>query len=86
MFSWAGSDVYIYIYTMYLKNLPQQSVSSKKNLQVVDKFRKHVSCFYAQRKNVGVWAFKYYAFLCLLGGLPGIYFYDGRPKLFPIFC
>ena len=30
----------MYKLTTYLKDLPQQSVSSKKNLQVVDKFRK----------------------------------------------
>ena len=67
----------IYKLTTYLKDLPLQSVSN---------FEKHVSCFYAQRINVGVWAFKYHAFLSLLGGLPAIYFYDGWPKLFPIFC
>ena len=38
----------------YLKNLPLQSVSSKGNLQVVDKFRKCAS-FYAQGGNVGAW-------------------------------
>ena len=32
----------------YLKNLPLQSVSSQGNLQVVDKFRKCASFFYAQ--------------------------------------
>ena len=39
----------------YLKNLPLQSVSSKGNLQVVDKFRKCASFFYAQGGNVGAW-------------------------------
>ena len=49
----------MYKLTTYFKNLPQQSVSSKRNLQVVDKSEKYaVSCFYAQRINVGVWVFK----------------------------
>ena len=39
----------------YLKNLPLQSVSSKGNLQVVDKFRECASFFYAQGGNVGTW-------------------------------
>ena len=49
--------IYIYIYNCakYLKNLPLQSVSSKGNLQVVDKFRKCASFFYAQGGNVGAW-------------------------------
>ena len=38
----------------YFKNLPPQFVSSRSNLQVVDKFRKHTSFFYSQRGNVGV--------------------------------
>ena len=33
----------------------EQSVSSKGNLQVVDKFRKCASFFYAQGGNVGAW-------------------------------
>ena len=36
----------------YLKNLPLQSVSSRMNLQVVDKFRKCASFFYTQGGNV----------------------------------
>ena len=40
----------------YLKNLPLQSVSSKGNLQAVDKFRKCASFFYAQGGNVDAWA------------------------------
>ena len=49
--------IYIYIYNCakYLKNLPLQSVSSRGNLQVVDKFRKCASFFYAQGGNVGAW-------------------------------
>ena len=39
----------------YLKNLPLQSVSSRGNLQVIDKFRKCASFFYAQGGNVGAW-------------------------------
>ena len=37
----------------YLENLPLQSVSSRGNLQVVDKFQKCASFFYAQGGNVG---------------------------------
>ena len=40
------------------KHAPLQHVSSKGNLQVVDIFRKHVSCFYAQGGNVGVLSLK----------------------------
>ena len=49
--------IYICIYNCakYLKNLPLQSVSSRGNLQVVDKFRKCASFFYAQVGNVGAW-------------------------------
>ena len=39
----------------YLKNLPLHSVSSRRNLQGVDKFQKCVSFFYAQGGNVGAW-------------------------------
>ena len=46
-------------------NLPDQArscilhlVASKRNIQMVYKFRKHVSCFFAQGGNVGVWEFK----------------------------
>ena len=47
----------MYKLTTYLKDLPQQSVSSKKNLQVVDKFRKTCELFlYSKNKRgcVGV--------------------------------
>ena len=42
----------------HLKNLPLQSVSSKRNLQGEDKFRKCASFFYAQGGNVGAWVIK----------------------------
>ena len=42
----------------YLKNLPQQSVSCGRQIQVVDKFWKHASFFYAQGGNVGAWVIK----------------------------
>ena len=45
----------MYNHAKYLKNLPLQSVSSRGNLQAVDKFRKCASFFYAQGGNVGVW-------------------------------
>ena len=49
----------MYKLTMYPSNIPQQSVSSKRNLQVVDKFRKTCELFFMLKKiNVGVWAFK----------------------------
>ena len=38
---------------MYLKDLPQQSVSSKKNLQVVDKFRKTCELFLCSKNKRG---------------------------------
>ena len=70
----------------YRKNLPLQSVSSRRNLQVVHKFRKHASFFYAQGGNVDAWCLNsMHSFLCL-GCLPEICFCVGRPKLFPIFC
>ena len=47
----------------YLKNLPLLSVLSSRNLQVVDKFRKHASFFYSQGGNVGAWVIKKHAFL-----------------------
>ena len=55
----ATQEIYIYIYklTTYLKDLPLQSVSSKKNLQVVDKFRKTCElflCSKTKRGRVGV--------------------------------
>ena len=37
----------MYKLTTYLKDLPQQSVSSKKNLQVVDKFPRQKPKFWA---------------------------------------
>ena len=43
----------IYNRAKYFKNLPLQSVSSRGNLQVIDKFRKCASFFYAQGGNVG---------------------------------
>ena len=48
----------LYNRAKYLKNLPPQSVSSRSNLQVVGKFRKHASFFYSQRGNVEVWVLK----------------------------
>ena len=63
---WQISNQISFLYTLYMyiivqntsKNLPLQLVSSKGNLQVVDKFRKNLSCFYAQGGNVGVWSLK----------------------------
>ena len=70
----------------YLKNLLPKSVSSNGNLQVVDKFRKHASFFYAQGGNMGMCGYldSMHLFHCL-GCLPEICFCVGRPKLFPIF-
>ena len=39
--------------TTYLKDLPLQSVSSKKNLQVVDKFRKTCELFLCSKNKRG---------------------------------
>ena len=61
--------MYIYKLTTYLKDLPQQSVSSKKNLQVVDKFRKTSELFLCsknKRGRVGVWASVYMTLSTLL--------------------
>ena len=80
-------DIYIYIYIyMYLKNLPLQSVSSRGNLQVVDKFRKCASFFYAPGGNVVRGRLNSMHSCLCLGCLPEICFCVGRPKLFPIFC
>ena len=43
----------MYKLTMYLKDLPQQSVSSKKNFQVVDKFRKTCELFLCSKNKRG---------------------------------
>ena len=43
----------IYKLTTYLKDLPLQSVSSKKNLQVVDKFRKTCELFLCLKNKRG---------------------------------
>ena len=50
-----SNEIYIYIYklTTYLKDLPLQSVSSKKNLQVVDKFRKTCELFLCSKNKRG---------------------------------
>ena len=39
------SKIYNYRESFQLQGLPLQPVSPKRNFQVVDKFRKHVSCF-----------------------------------------
>ena len=39
----------------YLKNLPLQSVSSRGNLQVIDKFRKCASFFMLKAETWGAW-------------------------------
>ena len=43
----------MYKLTTYLKDLPLQSVSSKKNLQVVDKFRKTCELFLCSKNKCG---------------------------------
>ena len=43
----------MYKLTTYLKDLPLQSVSSKKNLQVVDKFRKTCELFLCSKNKRG---------------------------------
>ena len=50
-----------------------------------EKFRNHVSCFYAHGGNIGVWASKWHGFLSLFRFLPEICLCVGKPKLFPIF-
>ena len=42
--------------TVYLKTVPLQPVSNT-SLQVLNKFRKHVSCFYAQAMEIDVGMF-----------------------------
>ena len=47
----------VYVLAMYLKDLPQQSVSSKKESSGVDKFRKTCELFLCsknKRRRVGV--------------------------------
>ena len=57
-------------FTTYLKNLPHESVSSKRNLQVADKFRKACELFLSSKNKrvVGVWAARrsnnMHSFLC----------------------
>ena len=43
----------MYKLTTYVKDLPLQSVSSKKNLQVVDKFRKTCELFLCSKNKRG---------------------------------
>ena len=45
--------MYVCKLTTYLKDLPLQSVSSKKNLQVVDKFRKTCELFLCSKNKRG---------------------------------
>ena len=66
--------------------LPQQFVSSKWKLQVVDEFRKTCELFLCSKNKRGRVGVQIACIPFFVGGLPGIYFYDGRPKLFPIIC
>ena len=78
-----ADGIYIYIYTS--KRSPLQPVSSKRNRQVADKFRK-VSClnvYGRKRGHVGVkqCMHSFHSLDCLLS----VFFDDYMSKLFPIF-
>ncbi len=86
--------IYIYIYSFYLKKvtskrLPLQPVSSERNHQVADKFRKMSRSNVYGRKgeracgHVGVkqCMHSFHSLDCL----SGVSFYDYMSKLFPIF-
>ena len=76
----------IYIKISNLKNLSQQSVSSKRNLQEVEKFRNTGQLFLCSKNKHGRVGVQIPCIPLFVGGLPEICFYANRPNLFLIFC
>ena len=67
----------MYKLTTYLQDLPLQSVSSKKNLQVVDKFRKTCELFLCSKNKRGR-SNTMHSFLCKVVYLEFTFMMAGR--------